>query len=685
MPFPSSDSHPFGASWDGQGVFFKVFSSSATSLELCLFASEDGPETARIPLVREDGGIFTTYRPDIAPGQLYGYRADGPFAPERGQRFDPRNLLIDPYAKAITGDLRWDRALLDEAEPEPHERLKARDTAPFMPKGVVIDPAFDWDEDRRLETPWDETLIYEVHVKGMTRRHPAVPPELRGTFLGLAHDAVIEHLLDLGVTAVELLPIQHFVTEKHLVQKGLGNYWGYSPLGFFAPHAGYATAGHGQQVYELKTLVKTLHRTGIEVLVDVVFNHTAEGDHRGVTLSWRGLDNAAYYLLDPDDPARNVDLTGCGNTLGISHPRTLELVLDALRYWVEEMHVDGFRFDLAPALGREGGSFSSTAPFFARIADDPVLSRIKLIAEPWDLGPDGYRLGGFPAGWTEWNDRYRDTLRSFWRGDSGHVAELATRLAGSRDLFSQRTPQASLNFVACHDGFTLRDLVSYEHKHNAANGEANRDGHEPNLSANWGIEGDTSEPRILAQRQRLERAFLSSLALSWGVPMLGHGDELGRSQRGNNNAYCHDNELTWIDWRLTEQQRDLLAFTRRLFAWRRRHAGWWMGGFPDEGTLTWLAPEGIAMTPELWQEDERRVLGLWIHPQSDPRETLLILLNADSRPFHFALPENCRKIFWRLCFDTAELADLFDAAPVLASPPFDLAPHSLKLLTGHES
>ncbi|HET9513310.1 MAG TPA: glycogen debranching protein GlgX, partial [Gemmatimonadales bacterium] len=558
-----------GAQWDGEGTNFALFSEHATGVELCLFdRPDDSHERERIPLRQRTDQVWHAYFPDIRPRQLYGYRVHGPYDPERGHRFNPAKLLLDPYARAISGTIRWNDTLQGYVIGHPDQDVvpDRHNSAGSMPKCVVVESAFSWGDDRAPRTPLNRTVIYECHVRGMTMRHPDVPEALRGTYLGLATDPIIDHLHALGVTALELLPIHHFVTDRHLREHGLTNYWGYSSIGYFAPDVRYATEGLGQQVTEFKSMVKRLHRAGLEVILDVVYNHTAEGNHLGPTLCFRGIDNLAYYRVDPAQPRFYADLTGCGNALDLRHSRTMQLVMDSLRYWVQEMHVDGFRFDLAPVLARDPEGFNPFGKFFDVVRQDPILSGVKLIAEPWDLGPDGYQVGRFPIGWSEWNDKYRDTVRAFWRGDPGKVPELASRLAGSSDLYqaSQRPPQASVNFITAHDGFTLHDLVSYERKHNEANGENNRDGHDHNLSRNWGVEGPTDFPGIIRLRERMRRNFLATLAFSQGGPMLSHGDELGRTQRGNNNAYCQDNELTWIDWNLGPAERELMEFTRRV-------------------------------------------------------------------------------------------------------------------------
>ncbi len=686
-----------GAHWDGEGTNFALFSEHATAVELCLF---DGPhdriESAKVPFRHRTDQIWHAYLPDVRPGQLYGYRVHGPYAPEEGHRFNPAKLLLDPYARAITGAIRWSDALSGYVIGHPDQDLVPdhRDNAAGMPRCVVVEPAFSWGDDKPPRTPWNRTVIYECHVKGMTKLHPEVPERLRGTYLGLATDPILDHLTSLGVTAVELLPIHHVVSERFLVERGLTNYWGYNPIGYFAPDMRYATGGLGQQVAEFKSMVKRFHRAGIEVIMDVVYNHTAEGSHLGPTLSFRGIDNVVYYRVDPANPRLYQDFTGCGNTLNLRHSRTMQLATDSLRYWVQEMHVDGFRFDLAPVVGREHPEFNPFGKFFDVVRQDPVLSQVKLIAEPWDMGPDGYQIGRFPIGWSEWNGKYRDAVRSFWRGDVGQVPELASRLAGSSDLYaqSQRTPQASVNFVTCHDGFTLHDLVSYEHKHNEANGEENHDGHDHNLSRNWGVEGPTDVASVVRMRERIKRNFIATLAFSQGVPMLSHGDEIGRTQRGNNNAYCQDNPMTWVDWSLTPLEQDLLRFTRFVLRVRAsnavlrrrtffRHQALEGGRGRD---LTWLQSDGREMTEEDWDQTHHHTLGMLIRGEAtdelDERgrlfigETILLLVNGGGRSRQFILPDMERPAAW---------VELVNTARPSGKPPREavtLVAHSLVLL-----
>ena len=691
---------PLGATWDGEGTNFAIFSEHATRVELCLFGGpDDAHEAAHVELVERTDQIWHAYLPDVRPGQCYGYRVHGPHAPAEGHRFNPAKLLIDPYAKAISGTIKWSDALsgYPVRDPSPDRDLLAdsRNSAAGMPKSIVVESAFTWGDDKPPRTPWNRTVIYECHVRGMTMLHPDVPEELRGTYLGLATDPIIDHLKSLGVTTVELLPVHHFVTERRLVEDGLSNYWGYSTIGFFAPDVRYATGGQGQQVTEFKSMVKRFHRAGLEVILDVVYNHTAEGNHLGPTLSFRGIDNAAYYRLDPENPRFYTDYTGCGNTLDIRHSRGLQLVMDSLRYWMTEMHVDGFRFDLAPVLARGEVAVNPFAEFFHVVRQDPIVSRAKLIAEPWDLGPGGYQVGQFPIGWGEWNAKYRDTLRQFWRGDSGQVGDLASRLAGSSDLYqpSQRSPLSSVNFVTCHDGFTLHDLVSYESKHNEANGEDNRDGNDNNLSRNWGAEGPTETPHIVKIRERIKRNFLASLAFSQGVPMLSHGDEIGRTQSGNNNAYCQDGPLTWVDWDLEPLQKQLLAFAREVFAiraanpvLRRRnfflHEARGPGKVKD---LTWLSADGTEMTPEDWNKGSNHLLGMLIRGEATDEideqgrrllgEAILLLVNGGGRAHAFELPAIDERGTW------TEIINTTQAAPrPVETKSVNLVAHSLLLL-----
>ena len=669
--------YPLGATWDGEGVNFALFSENATAVELCLFERpDDARETHRIRIEECTDFVWHVYLPESRPGQLYGYRVHGLYEPEAGLRFNPAKVLIDPYAKAIAGNIDWSDALFGYriGDPKADLSLDDRENAGSIPKCVVVDQAFTWGGDQLLRTPWDRTVIYEVHVHGFTARHPDVPKNLRGTYAGLATPEVIEHLQHVGVTAVELLPVHHFVRDKHLVDRGLTNYWGYNSIGFFAPDIRYAASPErAHHVWEFKTMVKALHNAGIEVILDVVYNHTGEGNHLGPTLSFRGIDNASYYRLVPDHPRFYQDYTGCGNTLNVRHPRVLQLIMDSLRYWVLEMHVDGFRFDLASTLARELHDVDRLSAFFDIIHQDPVLSQVKLIAEPWDLGEGGYQVGNFPAGWAEWNGRYRDAIRRYWKGDGGQVAELAYRLSGSSDLYEGggRRPHASINFVTAHDGFTLHDLVSYNHKHNEANGEDNRDGTDDNLSWNCGVEGPTNKPSIAALRERQKRNMLATLLLSQGVPMLCSGDEIGRTQGGNNNAYCQDNEISWVDWTLSKPQQALLTFTRGLIALRQKHPVFRRRRFfqgrrirgMEVKDLYWLRPDGKEMTDEDWAQGYVRCLGVRLAgdamEEKDAKgrplldETFLVLLNAHHEPRPFTLPAHKRGVRWQPVFDTA--------------------------------
>ncbi|HXH82571.1 MAG TPA: glycogen debranching protein GlgX, partial [Candidatus Tectomicrobia bacterium] len=666
--------YPLGATWDGSGVNFALFSENAQAVQLCLF--EAGREIARVPVAEQTEHVWHVYLPEARPGLRYGYRVHGPWDPRAGHRFNPAKLLLDPYARAIDGTIRWSDALFgyEVGQPDADLRADSRDSAAGMPKCVVIDTAFTWGADRPPRTPWNETVIYEVHVKGFTARHPDVPRHLRGTYAGLVSPPALAHLRRLGVTAVELMPIHHSVADKHLVDRGLTNYWGYNSIGFFAPDFRYAAArGAGALVAEFKTMVKTLHDEGIEVILDVVYNHTAEGNHLGPTLAFRGIDNAAYYRLVPDDRRYYMDYTGCGNTLDMTHPRTLQLIMDSLRYWILEMHVDGFRFDLASALARELNDVDRLGSFFDIIQQDPVISQVKLIAEPWDLGEGGYQVGNFPTQWAEWNGIYRDTVRAFWKGDAGQAGGMGHRLTGSSDLYGRggRRPYASINFVTAHDGFTLHDLVSYNDKHNEANGEGNRDGHDHNLSWNHGVEGPTDDVKIAALRERQKRNFLATLLLSQGVPMISGGDEIGRTQGGNNNAYCQDNETSWHDWHLDGRRAALLAFTRFLVQLRRRHPvlrrrQFFYGRriYADVKDLTWVRPDGHEMTPEDWTNADTRCFGLRVAGDAieevDARgerivdDTFLILLNAFWEPVPFVLPAHHRGVRWEPIVDTRE-------------------------------
>jgi glycogen operon protein len=688
--------HPIGATWDGEGVNFALFSEHATGVELCLFDHPEDPKpSATVTMPAATDRIWHAYLPDARPGTLYGYRVDGPYRPQEGHRFNPHKLLIDPYAKAITGSVR----LSDEVfgyrpgDDDADLSMDDRDSAPFMPRALVVDPAFTWGDDRPPRTPANHSVIYECHVRGTTIRHPGVPEHLRGTYLGLSSDAMIDHFLSLGVTAVELMPVHQFVSERFLIEQGLTNYWGYNSIGFFAPHVEYATGGLGPQVSEFKSMVKTLHRAGLEVILDVVYNHTAEGNERGPTLSFRGIDNVAYYRLSPENPRFHVDFTGTGNSLNIVHPRTMALIMDSLRYWVTDMHVDGFRFDLAPVLIR--GIENQRSAFFEVLQQDPVLSQVKLIAEPWDVGPDGYRLGKFPPGWAEWNGAFRDCVRRFWRGDPGQVPELASRLTGSSDVFapSGRRIYASVNFVTCHDGFTLSDLVGFDHKHNEANRQHNADGTDDNHSRNWGAEGPTDSVRIQRLRERMKRNFLATLFFSQGVRMLLGGDEFGRSQQGNNNAYCQDNEISWFDWDLDDAAASLLEYTREIIRIYKnnpilRRRDFFTGRpFTAAGTadVTWVRPDGSEMTDHDWRDRENRTIGMLLQGRAtddiDERgriifgETVLLLLNGGTRSRLYAMPRVDRPGMWEELLNTAH-----PGRRLVKGPTVNLTAHSTILL-----
>jgi isoamylase len=667
--------YPLGATWDGEGTNFALFSENAEQVELCLF-DEGGAET-RLDLHEVTAFVWHGYVPGVFPGQRYGYRVHGPFDPSSGKRFNPSKLLIDPYARAIEGDVDWGEEVFSYPFLEANEDLAFSDSddAARIPKSIVVDDSFYWGEDKRPSTPWHETVIYETHVKGFSVTNPGVPEEIRGTYAGLAHPASIEHLQLLGVTAVELLPIHHFIHPQHLLEKGLRNYWGYDSIGYFAPYAGYSASGHrGEQVAEFKSMVKAFHEVGIEVIIDVVYNHTAEGNHMGPTLSYRGIDNEAYYRLVPDNERYYMDFTGTGNTLNVRHPQTLKLIMDSLRYWAGEMHVDGFRFDLASALARGLFDVDRLSSFFDIIHQDPVLSNMKLIAEPWDVGEGGYQVGNFPWLWSEWNGKYRDTMRDYWRGEDETLSEFAARFTGSSDLYQWdgRRPLASVNFITAHDGFTLHDLVSYNDKHNEANGEGNADGESHNRSWNCGEEGDTDDAEVHALRERQKRNFLTTLALSQGVPMFLGGDEIGRTQEGNNNAYCQDNEISWFDWGLRDENLALLGFTRRLMEFRRRHPvfrrrNWFQGreifgsGVTDIG---WFNPDGGEMTEEQWNTGFAKSIGVFLNgeeiPSPDERgervldDSFLLLFNAHHDMMPFTLPADRWGEEWTVDLDTYE-------------------------------
>ncbi|MFS8532056.1 glycogen debranching protein GlgX [Sphaerobacter thermophilus] len=694
---------PLGATWDGEGVNFALYSEHATGVELCLFDESGETEIERIPLREVTAHIWHAYILGLGPGQRYGFRVSGPFAPEEGHRFNPNKLLLDPYARAISGNVNWDAPVFGYPLGHADEDLAfdEQDDAWGMPKSVVVHPYFDWGDDHPPRIPWHQSIIYEVHVKGFTARNPDVPPEERGTYAGLASPASIQYLKELGVTAVELLPVHAFLDDMHLVERGLRNYWGYNTIGYFAPEARYSSSGDsGGQVAEFKRMVRELHRADIEVILDVVYNHSAEGNHLGPTLNFRGIDNRSYYKLVPDNPRYYQDYTGTGNSLNVGHPQVLRLIMDSLRYWILEMHVDGFRFDLAATLARELHDVDRLSAFFDIIHQDPVISQVKLIAEPWDVGEGGYQVGNFPILWAEWNGKYRDAVRRYWRGDEAQVAELGYRLTGSSDLYASdgRRPYASINFVTAHDGFTLRDLVSYNQKHNEANGEDNRDGTDDNLSWNCGVEGPTDDPEINALRAQQQRNFLATLLFSQGVPMICGGDEIGRTQHGNNNAYCQDNEISWYDWELDDERRTLLEFTRRLIATRLQHPALHRRKFfqgrrirgSDVRDITWLRPDGGEMTEAEWEANWVRTLGVRldgraldeVDERGDPivDDTLLLLLNAHADTVPMTLPPPLPGAAWEVVVDTAQ-PDLEPGERRLdASEPYQLRGRSLALL-----
>ena len=700
--------YPLGATFDGNGTNFALFSEGAERVELCLI---DDPSTrsgrrvteTRVELTEVDAYVWHAYLPGVQPGQRYGYRVHGPWNPDEGQRFNPTKLLLDPYAKATVGDIRWGQSLFSYPFGDEDGR-NDDDSAADMMHGVVVNPFFDWTGDVAPRVPYKDTVIYEAHVKGLTMLHPELPEALRGTYGGLSHPAVIAHLQKLGVTAIELMPVHQFVNDSTLQEKGLSNYWGYNTIGFFAPHAGYASTGApGQQVQEFKAMVRAFHAAGIEVILDVVYNHTAEGNHLGPTISLRGIDNASYYRLVDDDKRYYMDYTGTGNSLNVGHPHTLQLLMDSLRYWVLEMHVDGFRFDLAATLAREFYEVDRLATFFELVQQDPVVSQVKLIAEPWDVGPGGYQVGNFPPQWTEWNGKYRDTVRDFWRGEPATLGEFASRIAGSADLYenSGRRPVASINFVTAHDGFTLRDLVSYDEKHNDANGEDGNDGESHNRSWNSGVEGETEDADILTLRARRQRNILATLLLSQGVPMIAHGDELGRTQHGNNNVYAQDSELSWVDWEGAD--RGLLEFTAALARLRREHPTFRRARFFDgrpvkrgaQGDpwpdVEWLRPSGELMQPEDWDAGFGKAIGMFLNGQGirerGPRgerivdRSFLIWFSADSTDLEVVIPDVFDGMTWDVVVDTSA-ADV-DREPLTRGDTLTMSPHSLVVLREH--
>jgi len=699
VPLPGSQ-FPLGATVRDGGTNFAVASGVADGMMLCLF-DEAGTET-RVPLLDYDAGVWHGFVPGVGPGQAYGYRAAGPYDPGRGMRCNPAKLLLDPYARALHGTVTFGPEVLGYLAGGARGAPSTLDSAAHVPRSLVVDETYSWSDAARPRRSYADTVIYEVHVKGFTMRHPGVPSELRGTYAGLGHEAAIGHLLDLGVTTVELLPVHESVPEAFLLQRGLTNYWGYNTIGYFAPHQGYSAAARagrpGGQVTEFKAMVDALHRAGLEVVLDVVFNHTAEGNQFGPTLCFRGLDNPAYYRLDPDDPRDYVDTTGCGNSLNVGDPLTLQLIMDSLRYWVTDMHVDGFRFDLAPTLARQEGEFEKRSAFLDMVAQDPVVSRAKLIAEPWDVGQmDSYDLGGFPAGWREWNGKYRDSMRDFWRSHHVGLGEFANRFCGSSDLYSgaRRRPTASVNLITVHDGFSLRDLVSYNDKHNEANGESNRDGTSDNRSWNCGAEGPTSDPAVLALRARQSRAILTTLLLSFGIPMLLGGDEMGRTQQGNNNAYCQDNEIAWYDWSAADT--DLLAFTRQLVAFRRAHPVFrrqrFLAGAAGAGELGWFTSAGNGMTGSDWSDRGALAVAIYLDGSDEPDrapdgsllldDDFLVLVNAWWEPLDFVLPVTRQRAAWQAAIDTYDPAAAGGSAavPRAAGEKVTVGPRSILVLS----
>ena len=691
--------YPLGATWDGEGVNFAIFSEHAEAIELCLFDQAGRRELQRVRIKEQTDQVWHCYLPEARPGLIYGYRVYGPYDPNKGHRFNPNKLLLDPYAKQIVGELKWSDSHFGYRVGSKNADLSMdrRDSAAGMLKAMVVDSAFTWGTDRSPRTPWHRTVIYEVHVRGFTIQDPKVPAQLRGTYAGLATAPIIDYLLGLGITAVELMPVHYFVDDRQLVEKGLRNYWGYNSIGFFAPMSRYSATA---SINEFKTMVKTMHSAGIEVILDVVYNHTAEGNQLGPTLSFRGIDNSVYYRTIHDNPRYYMDYTGTGNTLNMQHPRVLQLIMDSLRYWVLDMHVDGFRFDLAATLARELHEVDRLGAFLDIIHQDPVLSQVKLIAEPWDLGEGGYQVGKFPVGWVEWNDRYRDALRSYWKGDGGQIGELAYRITGSSDFYARsgRRPYASINFVTAHDGFTLQDLVSYNSKHNEANGEENRDGTDNNRSWNCGAEGPTDDPEINALRARQKRNFLATLLLSQGVPMILHGDALGRTQQGNNNAYCQDNEISWVNWDLAGKETELFAFVRRLTDLRRNHPVFhrrnFFHGRAIKGAgikdILWLRPDGREMTDQEWNQEHARTLGVFLSGSAvdevDERgqiitdENFLLLLNAHHEEVPFTLPSLASGMTWIALIDTFHDSSSGPGTTHDAMTIYRLHPRSLALL-----
>ncbi|WP_433165197.1 glycogen debranching protein GlgX [Kribbella sp. CA-247076] len=690
--------YPLGATYDGSGTNFALFSEVAERVDLALIG-DDGSEQL-VQLTEVDGFVWHAYLPSVEPGQRYGFRVHGPYNPAEGPRCNPSKLLLDPYAKAVDGQIDGDESLFSYRFGKPDE-LNTMDNREHTMLSVVTNPFFDWGTDRPPGHAYHETVIYEAHVKGLTKTHPALPEDIRGTYAGMSHPAVIEHLKELGVSAIELMPIHQFAQDGHLQERGLSNYWGYNTIGFFAPHNDYAAGGtRGQQVTEFKTMVKALHEANIEVILDVVYNHTAEGNEFGPTLSFKGIDNAAYYRLVDADKRHYYDTTGTGNSLLMRHPHVLQLIMDSLRYWVTEMHVDGFRFDLAATLARQFHEVDRLSAFFDLVQQDPVVSQVKLIAEPWDVGDGGYQVGNFPPLWTEWNGKYRDTVRDFWRGEKYTLAEFASRLTGSSDLYQDdsRRPLASINFVTAHDGFTLRDLVSYNDKHNEANGEGGKDGESHNRSWNCGAEGETDDAEVLELRARQQRNFLTTLLISQGVPMIAHGDELGRTQGGNNNVYCQDNEIAWVDWELSDAQKDLLEFTGSLVRLRNNHPvlrrrRFFHGdtGVDGLGDLVWFTPMGTEMQNGDWTRDDARAIAVFLNgdaiSEPDPRgepvvdDSFLVLLNSNHEPLDFLLPPKEYGDDWRVVVDTTTAKNGSEDEPHAAGSTIRLEARSTLVLT----
>ena len=674
---PQTPPYPIGPAITETGIHFSLYSEHATAVELCLFENiASTTESQRIALEKGADSVWRTHVPNLKIGCLYAYRVHGPYRPAEGHRFNPSKLLLDPYAKALGRAMQWNEAIQSvptDTSDQHDQPPDTQDSAPYAPLAKVVDTSFDWGEDRLPQTPWAETIIYETHVKGMTQQHPGVPEELRGTYSGLASEPVLEHLNHLGVTAIELLPVHQIADEYHLHKMGLTNYWGYNPLLFFAPDARLAHRNDSDPAREFKNMVRTFHQAGIEVILDLVFNHTAEGNLHGPTVSLRGIDNAVYYRTDPNHPERYTNFTGCGNTLNLNHPQVRQLVLDVLHYWVDEMHVDGFRLDLAVTVGRGRESFEPEGMFFKSIQEDPVLSKVKWIAEPWDLGPDGYQLSNFPKGWSEWNDQYRQTIRKFWRGDSHQVESLTKRVSGSLDLFGSRGRplHSTVNYITSHDGFTLEDLVTYEHKHNEANGENNRDGHNGHDSCNYGVEGPSDDPVLKAHRQQQKRNLLATLLLSAGTPMISGGDEIGRTQQGNNNAYCQDNSISWYDWNLDEDQKSFTEFTRLIIQLRKQYS-------LAQASWQWLQANGQIIDPHTQESIDVQCLGCF--SSENENDALFILWNSGDQNCDFKLPGDFRN--WKILMDTStpEKTDPHSSGNSLKT--VSVAPHSLKILAG---